>query len=144
MNKKNINNQKLEICSLNPLTGYNRDGYCNTDLTDSGSHLVCAEMDKGFLDFTSSRGNNLRSIVKEKDKWCICQDRYLEAYKNKRAPKVIKNATHKKIKDSVKRAINSSLKRGGKSKKHKNTIKLKKKIRVGKSQRRKYEYHKQI
>jgi hypothetical protein len=63
---------------------------------DSGSHLVCAEMNKKFLDFTSNEGNKLRSVVKEGDKWCLCQERWLEAYKEGKAPKVIKRATNKK------------------------------------------------
>ena len=89
MNKrlfKNIKNNTLKKCSINPLTGYNRDGYCRTDAFDNGSHLVCAKMDKSFLNYTASKGNVLSSVVKPGDKWCICQDRYYEAYQNNKAP----------------------------------------------------------
>ena len=87
---KNIKNKTLKICSLKPLTGYNRDGYCRPIIGDYGSHLVCAKMDKRFLDYSASRGNNLRSVVKEGENWCLCQDRYYQALKAKKAPKIVK------------------------------------------------------
>ena len=59
---KNISNKTLKICSLKPLTGYKRDGYCRPIIGDYGSHLICAKMDKRFLDYSASRGNNLRSV----------------------------------------------------------------------------------
>ena len=102
---RNIKNKKLKICSIKPRTGYRRDGYCSTDETDSGSHLVCAEMNKKFLDFTANKGNDLRSVVKEGDNWCLCQERWLEAYKEGKAPKVIKQATNKKTRKEVKNLI---------------------------------------
>ena len=54
-------------------------------------------MDKNFLDFTASKNNDLRSVVKEGSNWCLCQDRYYEAYLENKQPKVIKNATSKKL-----------------------------------------------
>lgn len=102
---ENIKNKPLEVCSLNPITGYNRDGYCRPMEGDYGSHLVCAKMDKDFLDFTASKNNNLRSVVKEGSNWCLCQDRYYEAYLENKQPKVIKNATYKNLKPHVKKAI---------------------------------------
>ena len=109
---KNIKNKTLKICSLKPLTGYNRDGYCRPTIGDYGNHLVCAKMDKRFLNYSASRGNDLRSVVKEGDKWCICQDRYYEAYKAKKAPRVIKNATHIKVKPTIREIFTKKLKGG--------------------------------
>ena len=108
---KNIKNKTLKICSLKPLTGYNRDGYCRSTISDYGSHLICAKMDKRFLDYSASRGNNLRSVVKEGENWCLCQDRYYEAYKAKKAPKVIKNATSIKLKPYIKNVISKATKK---------------------------------
>ena len=113
----NIDNKPLEKCSMNPITGYNRDGYCNTDMFDHGKHLVCAQMDKRFLDYTETKGNPLRPVVKEGDKWCLCEDRYYQSYKAKKAPKVIRKATNKKIKKHVKRSINKRNKNKRKSNK---------------------------
>ena len=103
--QKNIKNKTLKKCSIKPLTGYNRDGYCRPDEYDYGSHLVCAKMDKSFLDYTASKGNDLSSVVKPGDKWCLCQDRYYEAYEEGKAPNVIHNATHKNLKGYIKSAI---------------------------------------
>ena len=130
---KNINDTKLEVCSLDPKTGYMRDGFCKTHNKDYGSHLVCAKIDKDFLDFTASRGNDLRSVVKEGDNWCLCQDRWLEAYKNNKAPYVIKNATNKKIKKKIKNLIKYQM--GGKK-----TRKLLPKLRKISKKNKKYHY----
>ena len=113
---ENINNGKLKICSKNPLTGYNRDGYCRPIIGDYGSHLVCAKMNKKFLNFTAKRGNNLKNVVNEGKNWCLCQDRYYEALKNKKAPKIIYNATSSKLKKHIKNAILKTRKKhyGGK------------------------------
>ena len=109
---KNIKNKTLKICSLKPVTGYNRDGYCHPTIGDYGSHLICAKMDKRFLDYSASRGNNLRSVVKEGENWCLCQNRYYEAYKAKKAPKVIKNATSNKLKSHIKNIFTKKFKGG--------------------------------
>ena len=102
---KNIYNKKLQICSTDPMTGYNRDGYCNPDENDAGKHLVCATMDKQFLDFTASKGNDLRSVVKEGENWCLCEDRYHEALVANKAPKVVKDSTHINTKNIVKNKL---------------------------------------
>ena len=104
MNLKNIEGSNLEICNLNPITGFNRDGKCRPDKHDRGKHLVCAKLDKNFLEFTNNDGNNLDSL-KEGDNWCLCEDRYLDAFMEGKAPRVIKNATYSGVKDSVKQAI---------------------------------------
>ena len=130
---KNILNKKLEVCSLNPITGYNRDGFCRPDETDFGKHLVCAEMNKAFLDFTERMGNDLRSVVKEGQKWCLCEDRYYEAYLNKKAPVVIKHSTHKNIKSEIK---NSILNSGKKKTKKYNSKKTKAKKSIKKKNKK--------
>ena len=78
----------LETCSLDPLTGFFRDGYCRTADQDYGSHTVCARMTKSFLDFTKSQGNDLstprgRSFpgLKHGDYWCLCAVRWLQGFK---------------------------------------------------------------
>lgn len=92
---KNMLGSKLEICSLDPVTGYQRDGYCSPRENDMGKHLVCARMTPEFLEYTKSQGNDLSSVVSEGEKWCLCESRWLEAYQNKKAPPVIMNATSK-------------------------------------------------
>ena len=103
--QKSILNEELQVCSKDPMTGFTRDGYCRTNSNDSGSHLVCAKMDQQFLDYTKSQGNDLSSVVKDGENWCLCQDRWLQAHKVKKAPKVIKSATNSMIREDVKSAI---------------------------------------
>ena len=112
MNQKNIYNEQLQICSSDPITGYNRDGYCKKTKEDVGKHLVCAKMDKDFINYSKSKGNDLTTVVKPGEKWCLCQNRYYEAYQNGKEPHVIKNATNKSVKSFIKKAILS--KKGGK------------------------------
>ena len=108
---KNIHNKTLKICSKNPLTGYNRDGYCRPDNNDHGSHLVCAKMDKEFLVFSRSKGNDLTSVVEPGNNWCLCEDRYYEAKNANKAPKVKKNATHKNVKPYIRKKIGGTRKK---------------------------------
>ena len=132
MNKrlfKNIKNKTLKKCSMKPLTGYMRNGYCLTNALDNGSHLIFAKISESFLKYTASKGNDLSSVVKPGDKWCICQDRYYEAYKNNKAPKIVYDSTNYFLKPHVKKAIlNDYMK--NKSKKQiiykKNTIRKRK------------------
>ena len=81
---KNIFDKKLEICSKEPLTGYNRDGLCMPMDGDVGKHLVCAKLNKKFLDYTEEGGNNLRGVAKEGDNWCICMDWYKKSRTEKK------------------------------------------------------------
>ena len=124
---KNINNKKLKICSLNPKTGYMRDGYCRPIYSDLGKHLVCAKMNKEFLNYTAGRGNDLRSVVKEGENWCLCEDRYYQAYISGKSPQVIQEATHKNINNDVKKAILKTNKKSSKKPKSKSTKKRKSK-----------------
>ena len=107
--RKNIDGTKLKKCSNN--TGFYRDGYCMTGVLDIGKHTVCAKMNKQFMDFTKNKGNDLYSVVKPGDNWCLCQDRWLEAYNNNVAPKVIREATNMRTKNHIINKINN--KKGG-------------------------------
>jgi len=96
----NVVGSSLEICSLNPLTGWYRDGYCRTDSNDNGVHVVCATMTQSFLSFTKSRGNDLSTKrgsfpgLNPGDKWCLCAARWREAMVAGYAPLVNIKATH--------------------------------------------------
>ena len=98
----NILGKPLQICSLSPLTGYFRDGCCNTDIGDFGSHTVCAEMTEEFLTFSKIVGNDLSTPkpefgfdgLKPGDRWCLCASRWLEAANEGKAPRVIANCTN--------------------------------------------------
>lgn len=99
----NIFGEALLPCCDQPMTGFYRDGYCNTGVEDSGLHTVCAVMDKEFLDYSLAQGNDLITPKPERnfpglepgDKWCLCLTRWHEAYKAGLAPKVDPKATHK-------------------------------------------------
>lgn len=98
---KNILGTELEVCSTDPTTGWYRNGYCNFDGKDPGTHSVCATMTKDFLDYTASKGNDLSSVVNPNDKWCICANRYKQALEAGKDPPVIKEATHEITKKYV-------------------------------------------
>lgn len=119
--EKNMSNTNLKVCSTNPMTGYLRDGYCHRHDDDSGNHLVCAEITQEFLDYSKSQGNDLTSVVKENEKWCLCEDRWKEAWKEQKAPKVIKDATNSKVNENIKKLINLQ-KGGGKKNTNKKTF----------------------
>ena len=98
----NVFGEPLQVCSEQPLTGWNRNGFCTNRPEDGGKHLVCATMDKGFLDYTKSKGNDLSTPsddfpgLKPGDNWCICAARYTEADRVGHAPKVVLKATNQK------------------------------------------------
>ena len=100
----NVFGQPLELCCDNPKTGFYRDGFCNTGSIDLGTHVVCAEMTKEFLDYTKSKGNDLSTPnpiydfpgLKPGDFWCLCALRWKEAYEAGVAPNVKLEATHDK------------------------------------------------
>ena len=99
---RNVLGERLEICSTNPMTGFFRDGCCNTNHEDIGSHTVCAVMTAAFLDFSRSRGNDLSTPMpefgfaglKSGDRWCLCAPRWQEALEAGQAPRVVLRATH--------------------------------------------------
>ncbi|MCL2925730.1 MAG: DUF2237 domain-containing protein [Trichodesmium sp. MAG_R04] len=100
----NVLGEKLEICCTSPMTGFYRDGYCQTGVSDVGSHLICAELTEDFLEFTKRRGNDLSTPrpeylfpgLKSGDRWCLCVSRWKEALNSGVAPPVILSATHQK------------------------------------------------
>jgi uncharacterized protein (DUF2237 family) len=102
MTTLNVLGTPLVPCSYDPLTGYFRDGCCETDETDAGSHLVCARMTQTFLDFSVNRGNDLVTPkpqwrfagLKAGDRWCLCVNRWKEALAAGVAPPVILECTH--------------------------------------------------
>jgi uncharacterized protein len=99
---RNVLGEPLEICSFKPMTGFYRDGCCDTGQEDMGSHTVCAVMTAEFLPFSKSRGNDLSTPVPEfgfpglkpGDRWCLCAPRWQEAFEAKNAPRVVLRATH--------------------------------------------------
>ena len=99
---RNVLREPLENCSSKPMTGFYRDGCCNTGREDIGSHTVCVVMTSAFLDFSKSRGNDLSTPMPEfgfpglkpGDRWCLCAPRWQEAFEANQAPRVILRATH--------------------------------------------------
>ena len=95
----NIFGEPLKLCGQDPLTGYNRTGFCSLSNEDIGTHIVCAIVDDKFLKFTLSKGNDLITPVngfpglKPGDRWCLCVLRWLEAYQNVAAPLLDLEAT---------------------------------------------------
>jgi hypothetical protein len=104
LSAKNVLGKGLEPCSINPLTGFFRDGCCNTSSDDSGSHTVCVQITDPFLQFSISKGNDLSTPrpefdfpgLKPGDKWCVCATRWKEAAEEGVAPPVILKSTHEK------------------------------------------------
>jgi len=98
----NVLGTELVACSLDPLTGFQRDGCCNTDEHDRGLHVVCARVTREFLEFSSRRGNDLVTArpefgfpgLKPGDRWCLCATRWLEAFQGGVAPPVVLESTH--------------------------------------------------
>ena len=105
----NVFDEPLEPCSGKPLTGFYRDGCCNTGADDTGSHTVCIVATRQFLEFSRFRGNDLSTPVPEYnfpgvkpgDRWCLCAARWLEAYAAGMAPKVCLRCTHKRALEVV-------------------------------------------
>src|SRR5215475_2473951 len=99
---RNVLGDRLEVCSINPMTGFFRDGCCDTEQEDVGSHTVCAVMTAAFLAFSKSCGNDLSTPVpefgfrglKHGDRWCLCAPRWQEALEAGQAPRVVLRATH--------------------------------------------------
>lgn len=102
MNAKNVLGTELVSCSYDPLTGYFRDGCCNTDASDHGSHLICVKVTAQFLAFSTARGNDLVTPLPQHrfsgltpgDRWCLCALRWREALEAGVAPPVVLESTH--------------------------------------------------
>ena len=102
--EKNVFGEKLHVCCTSPMTGYFRDGSCRTISEDTGTHTVCAIMSDEFLNFSALRGNDLITPaphyqfpgLKAGDSWCVCAERWKEAYEHGFAPKIYLKKTNKK------------------------------------------------
>ena len=99
---RNVLGEPLDVCSIKPMTGFYRDGCCNTGRDDVGSHTICAVMTSTFLEFSKSRGNDLSTPVpalgfpglNPGDRWCLCAPRWQEAFEAGQAPRVVLRASH--------------------------------------------------
>ena len=109
MATKNVLRTSLQVCSLDPLTGFIRNGCCETGREDLGQHTVCAEVTQEFLEFSKLQGNDLMTPrpefefngLKAGDRWCLCANRWLEALEEGIAPPVVLEATHEKALDII-------------------------------------------
>jgi len=105
----NVLGEPLQTCSDRPLTGFYRDGKCNTCDEDIGSHTICIRASKEFLEYSRFKGNDLSTPipeydfegVKPGDGWCLCAARWLEAYEDGSAPKVYLMRTHQRALEVV-------------------------------------------
>ena len=105
----NVLGEPLQSCSEKPLTGFFRDGKCNTCSEDIGSHTVCIQASQKFLEYSRFKGNDLSTPmpeygfdgVKPGDHWCLCAARWLEALDSGMAPKVYLMRTHQRALEIV-------------------------------------------
>jgi len=99
---RNVFGEALEICCSAPMTGFYRDGCCNTGPDDLGLHVICARLTRAFLEYSRERGNDLITLRPEfgfpglnpGDRWCLCAARWQEALEAGVAPPVVLTATH--------------------------------------------------
>ena len=92
--QKNVFGEEIESCCENPITGFFRDGFCHTDERDEGIHTVCVSMTNDFLEFNFPG-------VNEGDSWCLCAERWAEAYESDMAPKLYIKKTNIRTLDIV-------------------------------------------
>ncbi|TMQ77267.1 hypothetical protein ACCUM_3390 [Candidatus Accumulibacter phosphatis] len=100
--QRNVLGGPLGSCSEKPMTGFFRDGCCNTSDEDFGSHTVCVLLTAEFLEFSKAHGNDLSTPrpefgfpgLRPGDRWCLCAARWREALHAGRAPRVVLNATN--------------------------------------------------
>ena len=105
----NVFGEPLESCSDDPVTGFFRDGCCNTAEEDLGSHTICVRVTREFLAFSRQRGNDLSTPrpefgfpgLNDGDCWCLCAGRWAEAHRNGSAPRVYLRRTHQRALDIV-------------------------------------------
>lgn len=105
----NVFGEPLQSCSDDPLTGFYRDGCCNTSDADIGQHTVCVQISTAFLEYSRFRGNDLSTPIEEfgfpglqeGDRWCLCAQRWLEAYEQDMAPRIYLMATHQRATDII-------------------------------------------
>lgn len=105
----NVFDEPLRSCSEDPLTGFLRDGCCNTNDQDAGSHTVCIQVTEQFLEYSRFAGNDLSTPHPEfgfpglqpGDRWCLCAPRWLQAYQQGMAPRVFLTRTHKRALETI-------------------------------------------
>ena len=108
---QNVLGDELQPCSYDPLTGWFRDGCCNTDSGDYGVHTVCVVVTEEFLEFSAKAGNDLSTPqpgigfdgLSAGDRWCLCAARWAEALEADMAPQVVLEATHARTLEWVSR-----------------------------------------
>ena len=108
--QKNVLGEDLEECSKDPLTGWFRDGCCNTDENDRGLHTVCVKVNDEFLKWCKEAGNDLITPhpefgfpgLKDGDKWCVCASWYVRALEAGKGCPIYLKATHEKTLELVK------------------------------------------
>ena len=111
--QRNVLGEPLEVCCKKPMTGFYRDGYCNTGPMDTGTHTVCAEMTDSFLSFSAWAGNDLITPIpaydfpglKPGDRWCLCARRWTEAERAGYAPRLWLRRTNLKTLEVVDLAL---------------------------------------
>jgi uncharacterized protein (DUF2237 family) len=109
----NVFGEPLQSCSEDPVTGFFRDGSCNTSDLDIGQHTVCVEVTTAFLEYSRFRGNDLMTAqtemgfpgLNEGDRWCLCAARWLEAYHQNMAPPVHLTRTHQRTLEIIPLAL---------------------------------------
>tara|TARA_B100000579_G_C22526527_1_gene708702 strand:+ start:218 stop:622 length:405 start_codon:yes stop_codon:yes gene_type:complete len=105
----NVLGNSLEICSCEPLTGWLRDGFCSSSTIDIGKHNICCVMTGTFLRYSKAQGNDLSTPIPEYnfpglkigDKWCVCIDRWIQAFNDGFAPPVILASTSSNVLDHI-------------------------------------------
>lgn len=103
--QKNVLGTALRPCSLKPLTGFFRNGCCETDEEDVGEHTACIEVTEDFLEFSKSQGNDLSTPnpqfgfvgLKPGDRWCVCAARYADAFKAGKPARIVLEASHSSL-----------------------------------------------
>ncbi|MFU8894316.1 MAG: DUF2237 family protein [Luteolibacter sp.] len=110
---KNVLGGELQACSMDPVTGFFRDGCCHTSKEDTGMHTVCAVMTEDFLVYSRSMGNDLMTPrlefqfpgLKAGDRWCLCLGRWVEALDAGFAPPIVLEATHASVCEFIDREV---------------------------------------
>ena len=105
----NVLGTPLQPCSLSPRTGWFRDGCCNTDASDTGSHTICCRVTTEFLEFLRAKGNDLITPapqhqfpgLKDGDQWCVCAASWKQAHAESKACPVVLESTHRSALDVV-------------------------------------------
>jgi uncharacterized protein len=106
---RNVLGDNLSPCSVDPITGYHRDGYCQCGPEDGGQHIICVQVSDTFLQYSKSKGNDLTTPfpqygfpgLKDGDRWCLCLSRWIQALEAGVAPPVILASTHENVLQQV-------------------------------------------